>query len=852
MPEPKIFNVKKRNKVLVPFQIEKINKILSWAIEGISGVSISDIEMHAKINLIEGISTREIHNLLIESAINLFNEEFPNYQHVAGRLLNYQLRKDVWGGKNPPKLYDVIKTNIDKGVYHKEILDFYSKQEIDKLDEKINHDRDYLFTYSGIKQLCDKYLIQNRKSKEIHETPQFAYMCAAMVAFQSYPKETRINTVKRAYDAFSKFKINLPTPQMAGIRSHIKQYASCCLIDVDDTKESIFSSNTAAGFATTQRYGIGLNFGRIRGIGTEINKGSVIHTGVIPFLKVFESTVKRAYDAFSKFKINLPTPQMAGIRSHIKQYASCCLIDVDDTKESIFSSNTAAGFATTQRYGIGLNFGRIRGIGTEINKGSVIHTGVIPFLKVFESTVKSCQQNGIRGGGATVNFPFWHYEIEDIMVLKNNGGTEDNRVRKLDYVIQFSKLFYERFKNQEDITLFSPHEVLELTESFGLPQFDDLYLKYESDPNIKYKRKIKATDLMSLLVKERTETGRIYIMNIDHCNEHGSFKDRVAMTNLCVEVTHPTKPLQHIDDPNGEIGICVLSAINILEIKDEQDLQNTCDIIVRMLDELIDYQKYFTKAAENFTKNRRSLGIGITNLAALLAKNNLKYTDKEAPNFVDELMEKIQYYLTLASTELAKEKGACKDFDKTKYSNGILPIDTYKKKVDSIVSRKPTMPWEELRKNILQHGMRHSTLTALMPCESSSVIQNSTNGIEPPRSLLTYKGSKANSVPVIVPLYNNCKNKYTLQFDMKDNIGYMNIVAALQKWVDMSISSNLYYNYEHYDNKSLPDSKIIKEILYAYSIGIKTLYYSNTYDGDKQSAVDTEKTNNCSSGACSI
>ena len=756
MPEPKIFNVKKRNKVLVPFQIEKINKILSWAIEGISGVSISDIEMHAKINLIEGISTREIHNLLIESAINLFNEEFPNYQHVAGRLLNYQLRKDVWGGKNPPKLYDVIKTNIDKGVYHKEILDFYSKQEIDKLDEKINHDRDYLFTYSGIKQLCDKYLIQNRKSKEIHETPQFAYMCAAMVAFQSYPKETRINTVKRAYDAFS------------------------------------------------------------------------------------------------KFKINLPTPQMAGIRSHIKQYASCCLIDVDDTKESIFSSNTAAGFATTQRYGIGLNFGRIRGIGTEINKGSVIHTGVIPFLKVFESTVKSCQQNGIRGGGATVNFPFWHYEIEDIMVLKNNGGTEDNRVRKLDYVIQFSKLFYERFKNQEDITLFSPHEVLELTESFGLPQFDDLYLKYESDPNIKYKRKIKATDLMSLLVKERTETGRIYIMNIDHCNEHGSFKDRVAMTNLCVEVTHPTKPLQHIDDPNGEIGICVLSAINILEIKDEQDLQNTCDIIVRMLDELIDYQKYFTKAAENFTKNRRSLGIGITNLAALLAKNNLKYTDKEAPNFVDELMEKIQYYLTLASTELAKEKGACKDFDKTKYSNGILPIDTYKKKVDSIVSRKPTMPWEELRKNILQHGMRHSTLTALMPCESSSVIQNSTNGIEPPRSLLTYKGSKANSVPVIVPLYNNCKNKYTLQFDMKDNIGYMNIVAALQKWVDMSISSNLYYNYEHYDNKSLPDSKIIKEILYAYSVGIKTLYYSNTYDGDKQSAVDIEKTNNCSSGACSI
>ena len=753
MAESKIFNVKKRDKSLVPFEIEKINKVLKWATDGISGVSISDIEMNIKINLIDGISTRSIHKVLIESAINLFNEESPNYQWVAGRLVNYQLRKDVWGGKNPPKLYDVIKKNIDIGVYHEEILKLYTKQEIDKLDEKINHDRDYNFTYSGIKQLCDKYLIQNRKTKEIYETPQFAYMCAAMISFQNYPKDVRL------------------------------------------------------------------------------------------------TNVKKAYDAFSKFKINLPTPQMAGIRSHVKQYASCCLIDVDDTKESIFSSNTAAGFATTMRYGIGINFGRIRGIGTEINKGSVIHTGVIPFLKVFESTVKSCQQNGIRGGGATVNFPFWHYEIEDVIVLKNNGGTEDNRVRKMDYVIQFSKLFYERFMKNEMITLFSPHEVPDLYNSFGLPSFDELYVKYESDKNIKYKRKLKAADLMSLLVKERTETGRIYIMNIDHCNEHGAFTDRVSMTNLCVEVTHPTKPLQHIDDPNGEIGICVLSAINVLEIKDDNDLRNTCDTIVRMLDELIDYQTYFTKAAENFTKQRRSLGVGITNLAALLAKNNLKYTDIEAPNFVDELMEKIQYYLISTSVDLAAEKGRCEKFQSTNYSRGILPIDTYKKKVDTVVTRKPSLDWESLRQRVLTTGMRHSTLTALMPCESSSVIQNSTNGIEPPRSLLTYKGSKANSVPVLVPNYTTNKNKYTLQFDMEDNLGYINIVAALQKWVDMSISSNLYYNYDHYPNKALPDSKIIKEILYAYSMGLKTLYYSNTYDGDKQSATDE---NGCASGACAI
>jgi ribonucleoside-diphosphate reductase alpha chain len=750
----KILHVTKRDGTRVPFNVENIDKVIKWGSQNITGVSVSDIAINTKLNLADGITTKEIHKVLIDASINLFNEENPNYQWVASRLLNYQIRKDVWGGKNPPRLYDFIKNNTDKNLYHPEILEKYSKAEIDKLDDKINHDRDYNFTYSGLKQLCDKYLIQNRKSKEIFETPQFAYMLAAMVSHINYSQNTRLNYVKRAYDKFSKFKINLPTPQMAGLRGLLKQYASCCLIDVDDTKESIFSSNTAAGFATTQRYGIGLNFGRIRGIGTEI-KG-----------------------------------------------------------------------------------------------GSVIHTGIIPFLKVFEATVKSCQQNGIRGGGATVNFPIWHYEIEDILSLKNNGGTEDNRVRKVDYVIQFSKLFYERFMKNETITLFSPHEVPELTESFGLPQFDELYIKCEADKSIKYKRKVKASALLSQFTKERTETGRYYVMNMDHCNEHGSFLERVCMTNLCVEVTHPTKPIQHIDDPEGEIGICVLSAINVLEIKDDQDLIDTCDTIVRMLDEIIDYQEYFTKAAENFTRKRRSLGVGITNLAALLAKNNLKYMDTEAPNFVDTLMEKIQYHLISSSIELAKEKGPCEKFNTTKYSQGILPIDTYKKKVDQVVTRKPSLDWEELRQKVLAHGMRHSTLTAMMPCESSSVIQNSTNGIEPPRSLLTYKGSKANSVPLLVPNYSTYKNKYTLQFDMPDNTGYINIVAAIQKWTDMAISANLYYNYDHYPNKALPDSVILKELLYAYSMGVKTLYYSNTYDGDKQSA--TDEGSGCAGGSCTI
>lgn len=744
--------VTKRNGELEDLNIEKINKVISWAVEGISGVSLCDIEINAKINFAEGITTRSIHKILIESAANLFTEDAPNYQWVASRLMNYQLRKDVWGGKNPPKLIDLIKKNVSRGVYHAEILDFYTSEEIDKLDERINHDRDYNFTYAGIKQLCDKYLIQNRKTREIYETPQFVYMLIAMVAFHKYPKETRLNYVKKAYDAFS------------------------------------------------------------------------------------------------KFKINLPTPQMAGIRSHIKQYASCCLIDVDDTKESIFSSSAAAGYATTQRYGIGLNFGRIRALGTEINKGAVIHTGVIPFLRVFEATVKSCQQNGIRGGSATSHFPFFHFEIEDIIVLKNNGGTEDSRVRHLDYSIQFSKLFYERFMKDEDITLFSTNEVPELYNNFGLSSFDDLYVKYEKDESIKYKRKIPAKKLMALYVKERTETGRIYAMNIDHCNEHSPWLEQVTMSNLCQEILQPTKPLQHVDDVNGEIGICILSAINLLEIKDDADLANTCEIIVRMLDELIDYQDYFNIAAKNFTQKRRSLGVGITNLAALLAKNNIKYTDATAPNFVDEIMEKIQYNLIGASVDLAKEKGVCEKFNLTKYSKGILPIDTYKKKVDTIVTRKPSLDWEALRQRVLSTGMRHSTMTALMPCESSSAIQCSTNGIEPVRSLMTYKASKASTIPVLVPNYSSCKNKYTLAYEMRDNVGVINIAAALQKWVDMSISTNLYYNYDHYPNRMLPDSVVIKDLLYAYSMGIKTLYYSNTSDGDKQSADG----GGCSSGACTI
>jgi len=482
-----------------------------------------------------------------------------------------------------------------------------------------------------------------------------------------------------------------------------------------------------------------------------------------------------------------------------------------------------------------------------------MHTGVIPFLKLMESTVKSCHQNGIRGGSATVNFPFWHYEAEDMLMLKNNSGTDDNRVRKLDYCIQFSELFYKRFLKNEDITLFSPYEAKDLYDAFGHENFDELYEMYERKTSLKFKKTIKAREIMSLFIKERVETGRIYFMNIDHCNQRSAWDDDIKMTNLCVEVLHPTKPLQHTDDKDAEIGICILSAINVLEIQSDAEMEKVCDIIVRILDQLIDYQDYFLPAAENFTKNRRSLGIGITNFAAYLAKAGVKYTDDEAPNVADELMEKVQYYLLSSSCNIASEKGKCPKYHKTKYSQGWLPIDTYKKEIDEFVTRKNTMDWEGLRERIKEHGLRHSTVSAIMPCESSSVIQCSTNGIEPIRSYITYKKSKARTLPVIVPNYSFLKNKYTLAYEMEDNVGLIKIVGALQKWVDMSISANMYYNYEHYENGALPDSKVIKEILLAYKLGWRTGYYNNTDDGDKQSSGDEEQSDNgCESGACAL
>jgi len=746
--------VTKRSGKAEKFNVEKINKVISWAIEGVSGVSLSEIEINVKLNIVDGISTKEIHSVLVETASNLISLDKPNYQFVASRLLNYQLRKDVWGGKHPPRLLDVIYTGIRKKIYYEIILEKYSEDEINKIGEDIDHNRDFLFTYAGIKQLCDKYLIKNRVTDIIHETPQFAYMLIAMYAFANYPKDTRLTYVKRFYNAISRHKINLPTPIMAGVRTNSKSYASCCLIGVDDNKESI----TASG--------------------------------------------------------------------------------------------TAVSIATASRCGIGIDISKIRALGAPVNNGEVVHTGVIPFLKIFEASVKAWQQNGLRGGSATTNIQWWHYEIEDVVVLKNNAGTDDNRVRKLDYTVGMSKLFYDRVLKDETVTLFSPHEVPHLYEAWGTSKFNKIYEECETDKKIKQKKKISARKLFSLIVKERVETGRIYILNVDSANEHGAWLDKVTMSNLCTEVIHPTIPLTDFRDPDAEIGMCILSAINMLEIRDWKDLEKTCDLAVRFLEEIIDVQYYFNKAAENFAKKRRSLGIGITNLAAFFAKNNVKYGSKDSINLLDEWMEHFQYYLLQSSIALAREKGKCEKFDRTKYAKGILPIDTYKKKVDELCKRKHSLDWEHLREQIKQHGLRHSTLSSCMPCESSSVIQSSTNGVEPVRSLMTYKTSKMGKLPVLVPGIGKYENNYELAFNFRDNTGILNVNAIIQKYIDMAISTNIYYNYSHYPNHILPDARVMKEIMYAYSIGLISLYYNNTDDGDKEQII--EKDNDCSSGACKL
>ena len=722
--------VKKRNGSIEPMNLEKMHVMVERACKDLAGVSASQVEMQSGIQFYNGITTDEIQGILIKSASDLISLEQPNYQYVAARLLLFSLRKSLYGKiYEIPHLKDHIDRCIDNGVYDPTVNDKFTVGEINELEKYLDHDRDYLFTYAGLRQVADKYLVQDRSSGQVYETPQFMYMLIAMTMFAEYDRGTRLNYIKRYYDAISKHKINIPTPIMGGVRTPIRQFASCVLVDIDDTLDSIFTSDMAVG-----RY-------------------------------------------------------------------------------------------VAQRAGIGINAGRIRGINSKIRGGEVQHTGVIPFLKKFEATVRCCTQNGIRGGSATVHFPIWHQEIEDILVLKNNKGTEDNRVRKLDYSIQISKLFYERFITGGDISLFSPHDVPNLYDVFGTEEFDGLYESYEADSTIP-RKSIAAQELFGQLIKERAETGRIYIMNIDHCNSHSSFLDKVEMSNLCQEITLPTKPLQHIDDPDGEIALCILSAINVGKVRSDHELEELCDLTVRALDELIDYQKYPVIAAENGTKNRRSLGVGYIGLAHYLAKLGFKYDSQEAWDAVHSLSESFQYFLLKASNNLAKEKGKCGYFNRTKYSNGTLPIDTYKKDVDEITKISYQHDWNSLRNDIAKHGLRHSTLSAQMPSESSSVVSNATNGIEPPRGFLSVKKSKKGPLKQVVPQYSSLKNNYTLLWDMPSNDGYIKVVSVMQKFFDQGISGNWSYNPTNYEDNQIPMEVMAQDLLSTYKYGWKTSYLS--------------------------
>ena len=749
MNDTNLIHVTKRDGSIQTFDLEKVHKVLDWAVENISGVSMSEIELRANIQLYDKIKAYDIHELLIKSAAELISDHTPNYQFVAARLISYKLRKEVYGDYKPWDLIDIIDKNVRNGVYDPEILVLYTRDEIEELNAYIKHERDDTFTYAGMEQFRGKYLVQDRRTKEIYETPQILYMMVSATLFGKYPKETRMKYVKDYYDAISQFYISLPTPIMAGVRTPTRQFSSCVLIESGDSLDSINATATS-----------------------------------------------------------------------IVKYIS-------------------------KKAGIGIGAGSIRALGAKIGDGSVVHTGLIPFLKYFQSAVKSCSQGGVRGGAATVYLPVWHYEFEDLVVLKNNKGVEETRVRHMDYAFQFNKLMYERLLEGGNITFFDPNDVPGLYEAFFADQdkFKKLYEKYERKTSIR-KKSLPALEVFSMFLTERKDTGRVYLMNVDHANDHGAFDPKVApirMSNLCCEIDLPTKPLKSYDDRSGEISLCTLSAINWGLINETYEFEKYCNLTVRALDELLDYQGYPISAAERGTLGRRPLGVGIINLAYFLAKRGLKY-DESAYKVVDEYAEAWSYYLIKASADLAVEKGKIIYNSDTKYASGVLPIDTYKEAIDNLIEHKERLPWDELRTQLKQTGIRNSTLMALMPAETSAQISNSTNGIEPPRALVSYKQSKDGVMAQVVPGYHHLKNKYDLLWDQKSPEGYLAICGILQKYIDQGISANTSYNPEHFEDNKVPMSVMITDLVTAYKYGLKQLYYFNTFDGAGEMKEDDHHT----------
>jgi len=738
--------VTKRSGGKESLNLEKLHKVVFWATEGITGVSASEVEIKSHIQFYNGIETSAIQETLIKSAADLISEETPNYQYVAGRLINYHLRKQVYGDYTPWPLIDLVRKNVEAGFYDTGLLAAYTEEEWATLDSFVKHERDENFTYVAMEQWRGKYLVQNRVTGDIFETPQVAYLLIAATLFQSYPKETRLQWIRDYYDGISLHDISLPTPVMAGVRTPQKQFSSCVLIETADSLDSI-NATTAS----------------------------------------------------------------------IVKYVS-------------------------QKAGIGIGAGRIRALGSPIRNGDAYHTGVVPFYKLFQSATRSCSQGGVRNGAATLYYPIWHLEIEDLIVLKNNKGTEDNRVRHMDYGVQFNKLMYERLITGGDITCFSPHDVPEMFEAFFSNQdrFKELYERAERNTKLK-KKTFKAADLFSRFMQERKDTGRIYLQNVDHANTHSPFDEAVApvkMSNLCAEIDLPTVPLTDINDANGRIALCTLSAINWGNVRQPGDFEKMCRLAVRGLDALLSYQNYPVLAAELATQEFRPLGVGIINFAYFLAKNDVSYSDPRALAIVDEYAEAWSYYLLKASADLAEEQGACTRWKDLKSAQGILPIDTRKADVDELVPYQERMPWQALREQVQRTGQRNATLMALMPAETSAQISNATNGIEPPRSYVSVKGSKHGQLKQVVPEYRKLKNKYELLWDQTSPEGYIKLCAVLQKYIDQGISVNTSYNPQHYADEKIPMSEMLQHLIMCYKYGLKQLYYFNTFDGQGEINVD--------------
>lgn len=752
---------------------EKINRKLAAACEGIPGVSASMVAMKARIQMYNGMKTSKITDLLIESAINLVIGGNHGYQLVAGRLMMFDIRKQAYGAEEAPKLYHHIKRLTEIKLYDKSILENYTEEEINQVEKYIDHSKDLHMSLNAVQQLSGKYLVKHRVTKKIYESPQMAFMVQGLAAAVDLPKSQRIAFARRHYEQTSSYDISMPTPIMAGLRTKLRQFSSCVKIDIGDS-----------------------------------------------------------------------IPEIAAAKSATLLYVS-------------------------QRAGLGINVGQMRGIGSIIDEGRAVHTGLVPFIRSFQNVIGSCSQGGIRKGSATLFFPAWHYEMESLIVLKNNKGVEENRARHLDYAVQLNGYLYNRLLTEGEITLFSPNDVPGLYDAFFADQkkFVELYQQYENDINIR-KKSIPAESFFRIFGLERNNTGRIYVMNVDHCNTHSSFDESIApihQSNLCMEITLPTKPIQNTILDSGEIALCTLAGVNSGTIDKLEDLEERCYHTVELLDTLLDYQHYPVAAAEKSTKYRRPLGVGIINIAYYLAKNGVKYSDGSANKLIHQLMEAFQFYLLKASCRLAKERGPCPGFHETKYAKGLLPIDTYCKGLDAVYKTELLCDWEGLREDILTYGLRNSTLSALMPAETSASIANATNGFEPIRDLMTIKSNGDGMMIQVVPEAERLADQYETAYDMPSNKGYLTLVGIAQKFVDQAISANTYYAPERYENNMLPLQEVIDDMLYAHSIGVKTLYYQNTKvkeeeggddnaanDSSEEAPVAIEYEEGCGSGGCTL